>query len=238
MSPEPSTSPGRQDQASADLGRVSTSMRSEAVTKREKRLAAREDRKRRAADAQKTARIRKLIAVVVALVVIAALVLILVTSGVFTSLLTPSVGQTVPIEAADHVPENSQITWKNRPPSSGPHYPVWSQNYGVLEQGLAPGYWVHNLEHGAVAVLYNCPDGCPDIVQQLKDLYPNLPKGRNSRGGMPRVIITPYTDMDSKVAAVAWGWLLPLDSVDADRITRFVDARIDRGPECVNLACP
>jgi len=213
-------------------------MRSEAITKREKRLAAREDRKRRAADAQKTARIRKLIAVVVALVVIAALVLILVTSGVFTSLLTPSVGQTVPIEAADHVPENSQITWQNRPPSSGPHYPVWSQNYGVLEQGLAPGYWVHNLEHGAVAVLYNCPDGCPDIVQQLKDLYPNLPKGRNSRGGMPRVIITPYTDMDSKVAAVAWGWLLPLDSVDADRITRFVDARLDRGPECVNLACP
>jgi len=169
---------------------------------------------------------------------IAALVLILVTSGVFTSLLTPSVGQTVPIEAADHVPENSQITWKNRPPSSGPHYPVWSQNYGVLEQGLAPGYWVHNLEHGAVAVLYNCPDGCPDIVQQLKDLYPNLPKGRNSRGGQPRVLIVPYTDMDTKIAAVAWGWLLKLDSVDADKLTRFVEARIDRGPECQNLACP
>ena len=150
-------------------------MSTEQVTKREKRIAAREDRKRRAVDAQKSARIRKMIAVVVAFVVIVALVLILWTSGVVTSMFTPTIGQTVPVEAADHVPEGTQITWKSRPPSSGPHYPVWSQKYGVLEEGLAPGYWVHNLEHGAVAVLYNCPDGCPDIVQQLKDLYPNLP---------------------------------------------------------------
>ena len=213
-------------------------MSSEQITKREKRLAARDDRKRRAAEAQKNARIRKLIAIVVALIVVVALVLILVTSGVFTSLFTQSVGQTVPVEAADHVAEGTQITWKSRPPSSGPHFPVWSQKYGVLEEGLAPGYWVHNLEHGAVAILYNCPDGCAADVQQLKDLYPNLPKGRNSRGGLPRVIITPYSDMDTKIAAVAWGWLLPLDSVDADKITRFVDARIDRGPECVNFVCP
>jgi len=213
-------------------------MSTEQVTKREKRIAAREDRKRRATEAQKTARIRKMVAVVVALVVIVALVLILWTSGVVTALFTPTIGQTVPVEAADHVAEGTDITWKSRPPSSGPHYPVWSQKYGVLEEGLAPGYWVHNLEHGAVAVLYNCPDGCPDVVQQLKDLYPNLPKGRNSRGGQPRVIIVPYNDMDTKIAGVAWGWLLPLDTVDADKITRFVDARIDRGPECVNFACP
>jgi hypothetical protein len=152
--------------------------------------------------------------------------------------IAPSVGQTVPVEAAEHVAEGSQITYKNSPPSSGPHYPTWSQNYGVMEGGLPPGTWVHNLEHGAVAILYNCPSGCPDDVQQLKDLYPNLPKGRNARGGAPRVIIVPYTDMDTKIAAVAWGWQLKLDSVDADKLTRFVEARIDRGPECVNLGCP
>jgi hypothetical protein len=238
MSIDPGASRQTQEQERPGPGRADSTLRAEPGTKREKRIAAREDRKRRAASAQKTARIRKMIAIVVGLIVIAALIIILVTSGVFTSLLTPSVGQTVPIEAADHVPENSQITWNSRPPSSGPHYPVWSQKYGVLEEGLSPGYWVHNLEHGAVAILYNCPEGCPEIVQQLKDLYPTLPKGRNSRGGMPRVIIVPYTDMDSKIAAVAWGWLLPLDSVDADKITRFVDARMDRGPECVNLVCP
>ena len=237
MSVDPGSRRPTQEQERPDAGGVESVLRGDPNTKREKRLAAREDRKRRAAAAQKSAQVRKLIAVVVALVVVAALIIILVTSGVFTSFMTPSVGQTVPIEAADHVPEGTQITWKNRPPSSGQHFPVWSQNYGVLDQ-LAPGYWVHNLEHGAVAILYNCPDGCPDVVQQLKDLYPNLPKGRNSRGGQPRVIIVPYNDMDYKIAAVAWGWILPLDTVDTDKITRFVDARIDRGPECVNLACP
>jgi len=213
-------------------------MSSESVTKREKRLAAREDRKRRAAAAQKSARMRQIVLVVVAVVVLVALIWIAVTSSVFTGLFSTPIGQTVPIEGADHVADGSQLTFKSRPPTSGNHYPTWSQNYGVLEQGLSPGYWVHNLEHGAVAILYNCPEGCPDVVQQLKDLYPTLPKGRNSRNGQPRVLILPYTDMDSKIAAVAWGWKLDLDNVDTDKLTRFVEARIDRGPECVNQACP
>jgi len=50
--------------------------------------------------------------------------------------------------------------------------------------------------------------------------------------------VLPYTDMDSRIAVVAWGYLLELDELDRDRIVRFYDARIDRGPECVNLACP
>jgi len=212
-------------------------MSSEMSTKRERRLAAREDRKRRAAVAQKSARVRQLVVLAVAAIAILGVIAWAISTSFF-GMMTPSVGQTVPIEAAEHVPEGTQITYKNRPPSSGQHYPVWSQRYGVIEEGLAPGYWVHNLEHGAVAILYNCPEGCPDTVQQLKDLYPNLPKGRNSRGGQPRVLIVPHTDMDTKIAAVAWGWLLKLDGVDADQLTKFVDAHIDRGPECQNFACP
>jgi hypothetical protein len=212
-------------------------MSSESVTKREKRIAAREDRKRRAAAAQKSARVRQMVLLGVLAILIIGLIIAALTTSFF-GMMAPSVGQTVAIEQAEHVAEGSPITYKDRPPSSGQHYPTWSQNYGVLEQGLPPGTWVHNLEHGAVAILYNCPDGCPETVQQLKDLYPNLPKGRNSRNGQPRVIIVPYTDMDSKIAAVAWGWQLKLDDVDADKLTRFVEARIDKGPECVNGACP
>ena len=212
-------------------------MSSETVTKREKRLAAREDRKRRAVAAQKAARARQIVLLaVVGLVVIALVVLAFTTS--FFGLMAPSIGRTVPVEGADHVTEGSEIAYKNRPPSSGNHYPAWSQTFGVMEGGLPPGTWVHNLEHGAVVILYNCPTGCPDVVQQLKDLYPNLPKGRNSKGGQPRVLILPYTDMDPRIAAVAWGWELDLDTVDADQLTRFVESRIDRGPECVNFACP
>jgi hypothetical protein len=107
-----------------------------------------------------------------------------------------------------------------------------------MDPPLPTGIWLHNLEHGAVVYLYNCPSGCPDLVQQLKDLYPTLPLGRNSRGGQPRALIMPYTDMDHKLAAVAWGWKLELDDFDKDLLTRFFEQRIDRGPECQNFACP
>jgi len=108
----------------------------------------------------------------------------------------------------------------------------------VLDVAPPTGNWVHNLEHGAVVILYNCPSGCPELVSQFNQLYPTLPLGRNSRGGGSRVLIFPYADMDSKIAAVAWGWLLEQDELDADQLVQFVEQRMDRGPECVRLACP
>lgn len=216
-------------------------MSQEAVTKRERRIAAREDRKRRAAAAQRMARIRQ----IVLLVVVAAALLGLVVAGISTSffglansLPSTPVGRTVPLEGADHVAEGTMVTYQSRPPASGPHYPNWSQTYGFMDPALPTGLWLHNLEHGAVAILYNCPEGCPELEQQLKDLYAELPLGRNARGGRARALIMPYTDMDHKIAVVAWGWILELDEFDKDQIIRFYESRIDRGPECQNLACP
>ncbi|HZO28043.1 MAG TPA: DUF3105 domain-containing protein [Chloroflexota bacterium] len=216
-------------------------MSQEAVTKREKRLAAREDRKRRAAAAQKSARIRQIVLLAVLAVALIGLVVAGVTSNFFglaSSLPGTPVGRTVPLEAADHVGEGTPVTYKSRPPASGPHYPTWSQTYGFMEPAPPAGIWLHNLEHGAVVILYNCPQACPELEQQLKDLYPTLPLGRNARGGRARALILPYADMDHKIAVVAWGWLLELDEFDRDQIVRFYESRIDRGPECQNLACP
>jgi len=216
-------------------------MSGDAVTKREKRLVAREDRKRRAAAAQRNARIRQIVLLsVLAIVLIGIIVAAVMTKGfgLATGALTP-VGQTVALEGQDHVNPGTAVTYKSSPPTSGPHYPTWSQTYGLMENGLEPGIWLHNLEHGGVAILYNCPDkSCPEVVQQLKDLYPTLPLGRNARGGQPRVLILPYTDMDHKIAAVAWGWKLEQDELNTEELTRFVESRMDRGPECQNLACP
>lgn len=214
-------------------------MSQEAVTKREKRLAAREDRKRRAAAAQRTATIRRYVLLAVLALVLVGVGFWVVTSGVLTNL-APSapVGRTVPLEGSDHVAEGSTTTYNSRPPASGPHYPTWSQTYGFMSPPLTAGTWLHNLEHGAVAIVYNCPQACPDLEQQLKDLYPTLPLGQNARGGRARVIITPYADMDRKIAVVAWGWMLELDEFDRDQIVRFYESRIDRGPECRSLTCP
>jgi hypothetical protein len=107
----------------------------------------------------------------------------------------------------------------------------------VTEAPVPAGRWLLNLEHGAVVLLYNCPEGCPSLVAELRALYARLPLGRNARSGRPRMVVTPYSDMDHRVAVVAWGHLLELDQLDANRITQFYVEHVDRGPECRNLSC-
>ncbi|MDP8922983.1 MAG: DUF3105 domain-containing protein [Chloroflexota bacterium] len=209
----------------------------DSATKREKRLAAREARKQKAVAAQRRARITRVILLTVLAVLLAAFTVVAFTTSFF-GLMAASVGRTVATLPADHVAEGTPVEYNSRPPTSGPHYAAWYPSYGLVNETIDPRTWVHNLEHGAVVLLYNCPEGCPDLVQQLRELYITLPPGRNARNGQPRMLIIPYTDMDSRIAVVAWGWLLELDQFDADQITRFYDARIDRGPECVNLRCP
>ena len=74
----------------------------------------------------------------------------------------PAVGTPVPNEGWVHVTEGSVINYQHNPPASGPHYPVWLryQEYTTVQ---ARGYWVHNLEHGAIVFLYR-PDAPPASV--------------------------------------------------------------------------
>ena len=213
-----------------------TGIPADPTTKREKRLASREARKQKAAIAQRRARLTRVILLTVLAVTLLAVTVAAFTPAVF-GLAVASVGRTVATLPADHVAEGTPVEFNSRPPTSGPHYAAWYPSYGVLNETIDPRTWVHNLEHGAVVLLYNCPEACPDLVQQIRDLHASLPRGR-SKTGVPRMLAMPYTDMDSRIAVVAWGWLLELDQFDAAQITRFYDSRIDRGPECVNLQCP
>jgi Protein of unknown function (DUF3105) len=207
------------------------------TTKREKRLAAREERKQRAQRARKQAKIRQLVLLGVLAVALVALGYYAVTSNFF-GFAAPTVGRAMPVERAEHVPAGTPIEYSTRPPTSGKHYDAWHPTYGVVEEAVPAGNWVHNLEHGAIVLLYNCPQGCPELVQRIKEFHATLPAGRNARRGVARLLAVPYADMDHRIAVVAWGWLLELDEFDAEKIRQFYDARIDRGPECVNLNCP
>ncbi len=212
--------------------------RQSADTKREKRLAAREERKARAAAAQRRAKIRRFLLIGVAVLLLLGLTFAAFTTSLFGLVGPSSVGRTVATEGQDHVPDGTQITYRSRPPSSGPHFSAWYPTYGLVEQEVPPGNWVHNLEHGAIVLLYNCPNGCPELVQEIRDFIPTLPRGRNARRGIPRMLAVPYNDIDTRLAVVAWGYVLDLNEFDRDQIRRFYEARIDRGPECQNLNCP
>jgi hypothetical protein len=212
-------------------------MSTQTPTRREKRLAARDDRKRRASAAQKRAQMVRTIGLIGGgIIFLGAMYLAYATE--FFGLATPSVGRVVAIEKADHVPEGTKVTYASRPPSSGAHFGSWYPSYGVFEDDIPPELWVHNLEHGAVVMLFNCPQGCPDVVAQAKELMLELPKVRNVKRGLPRLLVVPYKEMDAKIAMVSWGYVLELNEFDKDKLKRFFEARVDRGPECQNLACP
>lgn len=214
-------------------------MSQEAATKREKRLAARAHRQQQASIAQRNAKIRQL----VVLVLVAAVLIGVVIAGINTQMFglmsagVAPVGRTVALEGSDHVADGTQVVYRTRPPASGPHYSIWLQTYGFMNPAPPAGNWLHNLEHGAVAILYNCPTACPELEAELKTLYTELPLTPNAPRGA-RAVILPYPDMDKKIAAVSWGWVLEQDELDKDQIIAFYQSRVNRGPECQNLQCP
>ena len=131
-------------------------------------------------------------------------------------------------EGGQHVAEPSTVSYRANPPASGPHWPMWQEPWGAYPMGLPRERWVHNLEHGGVALLYNCPTGCDDVVAQLTALRDST---RPDRFNAQRILIVPDAVMPHRVAAVAWGWRWQGETVDAATVRCFIDARYDRAPE-------
>ena len=64
-------------------------------------------------------------------------------------------------------------------------------------------------------------DSCKNLVNELSE-FTKIAQ---------RIIITPRLDMDSPIALTAWGRIDKMDSFDKDRITKFIKAFHNRGPE-------
>ncbi len=135
-----------------------------------------------------------------------------------------------PFEGATHVTEPTPVVYKANPPASGNHWPMWQEPWGAYPDGLPRERWVHNLEHGGIVLLYNCPSGCDPLVQQLTALRNSLQPDRFS---VVRVLIVPDALMPRKVAAVAWNWRWQGDAYDDAALRCFIAARYDRGPESI-----
>jgi hypothetical protein len=127
-----------------------------------------------------------------------------------------------------HVPEDSTIDYQHNPPASGPHYPVWAR-YQVHEEPLARGYWVHNLEHGAIVLVYR-PDAPAATVEALRAVWEAIPLDPICRHRRSLVVADP--DMDDPVAVLAADWAIE-DCIDEAAILDFVDEHRNRAPEQV-----
>jgi Protein of unknown function (DUF3105) len=131
-----------------------------------------------------------------------------------------AVVQEQPLAAGIHVTTCTAIEYATNPPSSGEHYPVWA-DFGVYDFPLPRGFWVHNLEHGAVVVTYNCPAGCADEVAQATAWLAKLTPDAACPGGPARVLLVPDPKLDVRWAASSWGFTLRADCFDAATFTDF-----------------
>ena len=146
---------------------------------------------------------------------------------------TPAI-ESPPLIPAVHVPIGTDIPWCSNPPSSGPHYPIWAA-YRAYDTPVPRGYYVHDLEHGAVVFLYKCGNaGCPDVVAALRAAaaaIPDDPLCDADAGVRVRAVITPDPLLDVPVAAVAWGWTYKAQCVDLAALTAFARQHYGQGPE-------
>jgi hypothetical protein len=82
-------------------------------------------------------------------------------------------GHQVPIEGnRQHVDQGAELPYRNRPPSSGDHYPT-PAGYGVFTRDIPVGNLVHALEHGGIAVYYRadlCDQSCLDQLLRAVQL--------------------------------------------------------------------
>jgi hypothetical protein len=148
-------------------------------------------------------------------------------SGCGDSPAGPTPGIPVANEGWAHVPEGTPITYVHNPPASGPHYPVWLRYQEYLEP-MARGYWVHNLEHGAIVFLYR-PDQTADVIALLTEAYRTLPDDPTC--GHKRALLTPDPLLAWGAAVVAADHVLRAERTAVQVVHEFALARRGRGPE-------
>ncbi len=163
----------------------------------------------------------------VGLGVLALALVVIFSSRALPSVSTPPPGELIADQGRDHVkPGDTHPPYNSNPPTSGWHYDV-SDKPGVYDSPLPDEELVHSLEHGYVIISYNCstlPEGdCKNLKDRLKTLA--------ERQRLWKLIVVPRPNLDTQIALTAWRRIDKLNSLDEDRIVRFIDAWRDTGPE-------
>jgi hypothetical protein len=133
-----------------------------------------------------------------------------------------------PDEGALHLNRCDPTTYMTNPPSSGNHYGDWAL-YQTYTTPFRSGFWVHNLEHGAVVITYNCPGGCPAEVAQVQALIDSLD---NDCAPLPkRIVLLPDPDLDVRFAASAWTFTIKAPCFNRAAFAQFIADHYGHGRE-------
>ena len=130
-------------------------------------------------------------------------------------------GDQIPTAGTGHVaPGTAHDPYTSVPATSGQHFgaPLSPVRWGVHEEPLQPEEYLHNLEHGGIAIFYDCPDGCDSIQGQLTTLVEEAVKN----GG--KVLLSPHSDTGATISLAAWIFLDQFEAFDEERIRAFVNS--------------
>jgi uncharacterized protein DUF3105 len=156
-----------------------------------------------------------------------------------------------PDEGAQHVDCVPVPTYGTKPPSSGNHYPIWA-DFKTYTTPVPWGHLVHDLEHGAIVIVYNCPGGCPDEVARAQAMidglpFPLTPADVDVADGFAcvaptkhRMVLAPDPTLDVRWAASAWTWTLRSSCFDEATFGDFAKAHYAKAGEnfCIELHEP
>ena len=127
-----------------------------------------------------------------------------------------------------------EIDYSTNPPCTGTHYGIWAA-FRAYDEPIPRGFWVHALEHGAVALTTSCTD-CEDEVALARALLDDVgPDPVCVAGGQPsrRTLLTPDPRLDVRWAASSWGYTLTADCFEPEVFRAFIEAHRGHGPEGV-----
>jgi hypothetical protein len=141
-----------------------------------------------------------------------------------------------PDEGFTHVPCTTNVGYQTEPPSSGNHYACWAA-YQTYSAPIPWGNVMHSLEHGAIAFVYNCPDGCAADVASIQAFIDGLPLDSDCAPtlGKNRIILMPDPDpnLGARFAASSWDWTLRADCFDPVAFRQFFNDHYDHGREVI-----
>jgi hypothetical protein len=144
------------------------------------------------------------------------------------------IGEVVPVDSTQHVPENTRPgPYRSDPPAGGVHFEGTFPAKFYQESDLASlppypeGYLVHNLEHGYVVFWYNCGVISSEQCQTLKQ---SIQQVMDEFDGV-KLIAFPWESIKEPLVMTSWGRLLRFQSVDVELMRNFVRANRNKAPE-------
>ncbi len=122
---------------------------------------------------------------------------------------------------------NNPVPYEETPPVAGQHSPSVAP-CGIHSEQIPDETYVHSLEHGAVAILYDPAQVDAATIEASEEIAASYDG---------ETISAPYEGMDQPIYVTSWGERMPLESLDRPAVREYIDTFRAKGPE-PGAECP